>query len=563
MTRRIVAVLVLFKTELHQSSTYISLQEARSRIPDDTLDLLLLVQDNSPARAVPSLLPPNTRYVADPNNSGLASAYNRAWQTAVNEGYDWLLTLDQDTSLPQDTFLHFLRALDVVQTRPEIAAVVPKIMADRKVLSPHYFAAGALPRWFPEDFTGIPAQSVFAFNSGSLLRVASLRQIGGYLPDFWLDSSDLALFQRLNAYGKRVYLLGDLQLQHDFSLFKAQQKISVTRYRALLAAESAFWDLYRSGLGGLERTLRLVGRWIKHLVRQDSRELRILTQQQLASRLFRSRRSRLAQWRRSCVERLRTTHEEPKQAERLKVSVCMAAYRGARHIEAQLNTVIPQLTADDELVIVDDASQDGTWALLLEVQRRVMAQPAAPHFVLLRHSSNAGVVSTFEEALRNASGDILFLCDEDDLWTPDKVRKVLDVFAAQPETKVVSTAVSLIDERDNPLVDQSYLRHRQFTPNLFANLLHNQYQGSAMAFRASVLPEVLPFPKQKLFLHDAWIGTRNTLSGGRTVYLEEPLVLYRRHSGNFSRRLNRWKQLQLRVQFVVANLWRLLQRSTV
>lgn len=75
-----------------------------------------------------------------------------------------------------------------------------------------------------------------------------------------------------------------------------------------------------------------------------------------------------------------------------------------------------------------------------------------------------------------------------------------------------------------------------------------------MALRSSVLQYVLPFPKNKLFLHDAWIGLRTLLRGGKVRHLEEPLLLYRRHGSNVSRRLGRVDQIKLRLQLVMALL---------
>jgi hypothetical protein len=73
-----------------------------------------------------------------------------------------------------------------------------------------------------------------------------------------------------------------------------------------------------------------------------------------------------------------------------------------------------------------------------------------------------------------------------------------------------------------------------------------------MAFRASLTEHILPLPTGRLFLHDAWIGLCNTLAGGRTAYLDEPLLFYRRHNGNYSRRLSRFNQFRVRIELIAA-----------
>ena len=162
------------------------------------------------------------------------------------------------------------------------------------------------------------------------------------------------------------------------------------------------------------------------------------------------------------------------------------------------------------------------------------------------------MVKTFEHAVRAASGDILFLCDQDDLWAPNKVSRMMDVFASDPEAMIVTSKVRTIDENGNPIVQSVYSRPKPFTASVLGNLVSNRFQGAAMAFRAGLIPRILPFPQGFHLLHDAWIGTRNTLTRGKTVYLDEELLLYRRHSQNASRRLGTVEQILKRARLLCA-----------
>lgn len=559
MRRRIVAVIVLYHTLAEESVSYRSLLRAAQQIPAGELDLLVVLHDNTPGSAAPGGLPRNVVFCANATNSGLATAYNRALTIALEGGYEWLFTLDQDTRLPEDALRILMRTLTEIDQRPDVAAVVPQIRAAGRIVSPNYFAGGAWPRWFPPGFTGIPEKTVYAFNSGSLLRTAALRQCGGYSPWFWLDNSDSFLYRQLSKLGKRVYIAGALEVDHDFSMLNMRERMSPARYRTVLLAESAFWDLEMNPVAGFERTARLAGRLCKHLLRNDNAQLFRLTFQALLLRIFRSRRYRIARWRKATAERLDTSFHgwSPPRA---KVSVCMAAYNGERFVNAQLRSILPQLVSGDEIMIVDDASSDGTLEQIRQLQHEAEGDPGAPRILLLEHRTNRGVVRTFEDALRSATGDILFLCDDDDLWAPDRVRKVLEVFAGHRATQLVSTGLTLIDENDQSTSDAEFLSNRHFTANLAANFLHNQFQGSAMAFRSTLLHAVLPIPANRLFLHDAWIGAWNSLAGGGTAYIDQPLLLYRRHARNYTRRLGGWKQVQRRLQLLAALLLRAAHR---
>ncbi len=560
MKRRILAVIVLYKMTPEESISYRSLLHAVECIAADQLDLALLLHDNTPGAVAPLNLPPNVTYWNDGSNSGLASAYNHALTVALDLDYEWLLTLDQDTELPSNSLAMLLAILAELESRPEVAAVAPEIHSAGRIVSPNYFAGGAFPRWFVPGYTGIPEQTVYAFNSGSLIRTAALRQIGGYSPWFWLDNSDSYLYRQLAKYGKRVYVAGSLKIDHDFSMLNMQERISPERYRTILLSESAFWDMEMNSVAGFERTARLIGRLGKHALRGDSKELRRLTREALWLRLFRSRKSRLARWRAAVRERLGSEPRRLALQERPKVSVCMAACNGARHIEAQLRSILPQLASGDEIILVQDAPSDHALAIVQRLKQELLHDASAPQLLILSHRTNAGATRAFEQAIRSATGDIIFLCGDDDLWAPDRVSKVLQVFAGDPRTRIVTTGLSLIDENGQPILDSEFLNHRQLSSNFFANLLHNQFQAPVMALRSSLLQDVLPFPHDSLFLHDVWIGTRNTLAGGKAVFLDEPLLLYRRSRGNNHRKMGLFKQLLLGVQLVSTHLVRRFQR---
>jgi len=247
---------------------------------------------------------------------------------------------------------------------------------------------------------------------------------------------------------------------------------------------------------------------------------------------------------------MKVTEERAQKSQRPlwdpRISVCMAAYNGGPFVEAQLQSILTQLRTIDEVVIVDDGSKDDTVARIQKL--------GDARLRLLRHQRNAGVLATFEDALRSATGEILFLADDDDVWAPTKVRRFMDVFLRDPNVEIVSSRVRMIDEHDRQLPHSRINREGRFRAGFWRNLYMNHYQGSAMAVRASLLGRVLPFPAQDSFLHDAWIGTRNDLLGGRAVFIEEDLLFYRRHSKNASQTKSLGRQIQTRVDLLLAHL---------
>lgn len=231
---------------------------------------------------------------------------------------------------------------------------------------------------------------------------------------------------------------------------------------------------------------------------------------------------------------------------RPSVSICMAAYNGERYITPQLQSILGQLSDNDEVVVVDDHSTDDT-------RNRVRA--FRDHRIrLIEHEVNQGILSTFEDALRSASNDILFLSDQDDLWIADKIETVCRAFSAHPEVTLVVTDSSLINADGSMLLESFLGRYGPFRPGFWANLLRNRYGGHNLAFRVSILPDILPLPRKYHVLHDHWIGLRHGLVYGDALYIDRPMTLSRRHNSTATgrKRSSTFQKLRTRLGLLFA-----------
>jgi glycosyltransferase involved in cell wall biosynthesis len=206
------------------------------------------------------------------------------------------------------------------------------------------------------------------------------------------------------------------------------------------------------------------------------------------------------------------------------ISVCMSTYNGSLYIERQLGSILCQLGKDDEVILVDDHSTDAT----LEVIEKLSDK----RIKIYRNGSNEGVLRTFERAIRLASGDIIFLSDQDDIWYPEKVGRFLQVFDGQPDVTLVLSDAKVINDVDEDVAESFFEARGGFTPGLWHNIAKNKYLGCTMAFRRSMVDKFLPFPKD-IPMHDMWIGCVNSLYG-KSIFLDTPLMGYRRHQHNVS-----------------------------
>ena len=142
------------------------------------------------------------------------------------------------------------------------------------------------------------------------------------------------------------------------------------------------------------------------------------------------------------------------------------------------------------------------------------------------------MVPAFERALSLARGDIVFLSDQDDVWLPGKVVKVLDVFASNPSVTMIVSDALVIDQQGRTLNESFFSIRGRFASGFIHNFIKNKYLGCTLSFRRTMLRHFLPIPRD-VPMHDIWFGLLNAIYG-KTWFIDEPLIAYRRHPRNAS-----------------------------
>jgi glycosyltransferase involved in cell wall biosynthesis len=203
-----------------------------------------------------------------------------------------------------------------------------------------------------------------------------------------------------------------------------------------------------------------------------------------------------------------------------RISVCMATFNGEKYILDQLLSIIKQLEPLDEIIISDDSSTDGTIDIIKSI--------GDSRIKLIEDQKFHSAIFNFENALKHASNDLIFLSDQDDLWVENKVKVMKEALA---NYDMVVCDCSIIDENNNVL-EKSYFNLVNSAPGIIRNLRKNTYFGCCMAFKIEVLRKALPFPKD-IPMHDIWLGFISDIYFS-AVFLAEPLTFYRKHSSNAS-----------------------------
>ena len=207
------------------------------------------------------------------------------------------------------------------------------------------------------------------------------------------------------------------------------------------------------------------------------------------------------------------------------VTVLVIAYRMATTIEATLRSVLAQ-TIPSEIVVSDDSSGDGS----LDIAASVLSDYRGPHRVRVRSTArNRGLCAHLNELAAETTGDILMFASGDDISYPQRVRRIAETFAANPDAQLVASGVDDIDASGAIIarsvralperVDQRWFLRRG---RLMTAV------GASMGIRRELLTK---FPPLSGVVEDNMLSLRAALAGD-CLCLQEPLIGYRRHDNN-------------------------------
>ncbi|MDX6190115.1 glycosyltransferase [Flavobacterium sp. Fl-318] len=235
----------------------------------------------------------------------------------------------------------------------------------------------------------------------------------------------------------------------------------------------------------------------------------------------------------------------------------MATYNGSNYIKNQVFSILKQLKENDELVISDDGSTDNTLDIIRSFDDR--------RIVILNHKRNESirkttyphylVSSNYENALKHAKGDLIFLADQDDIWMNNKIEIMTNYLK---NYSLVMSDCSVINESD-VIFSDSFFSNIHLPRGLFLNITKPIYHGCCMAFRREVLDLALPFPRQTI-LHDTWIGVIAE-NFSDVKFIDDKLVRYRRHFNNSSFSGGKSKNsIYFKMMYRVKFLWQVIER---
>jgi glycosyltransferase involved in cell wall biosynthesis len=218
------------------------------------------------------------------------------------------------------------------------------------------------------------------------------------------------------------------------------------------------------------------------------------------------------------------------------VAVVLSCYNSPL-IEPQIESILKQSEPADQVIIVDDSTDTS----IIEIIRRAVERLGrlGDTVQIVRNERNLGMRASYEKGLQLVRTEVVALCDHDDIWFPQKLAVVRDAFVASATVGVVHDVVLFGGEGSpvgpvGPRLSEvtgwrSHRRHNRRAVPAATLLRKNRFSGTALAVRTELIDNVLPFPND--IFPDHWIAMV-AVAKGDLMWLDEPLVHYRRHDGN-------------------------------
>lgn len=222
-----------------------------------------------------------------------------------------------------------------------------------------------------------------------------------------------------------------------------------------------------------------------------------------------------------------------------RISIVLCTYNGQAYLPEQLASLARQQRPPDELIVADDQSTDATPEIV-----RAFATTAPFPVRFLQNAENLGLNRNFADAFARAEGDLVFFCDQDDVWHPQKLARFATAFALDPQVGLVFCDARVVSPQLAPL-GHTHWQSVDFTPALQARFRHDPQDqrpytagafevlsrhcfvaGATAAVRRATRDAILPWPQEWAF--DAWAAMVSA-SLWRTRIIPEPLNDYRQH----------------------------------
>lgn len=206
------------------------------------------------------------------------------------------------------------------------------------------------------------------------------------------------------------------------------------------------------------------------------------------------------------------------------VSIVVATLNGEKYLKKQLESLNNLTYENKEIIISDDGSIDDTISIIEEFGQK-------SKITFVKNRKQHGINGNFSNAIQYAKGEYIALCDQDDIWLPDKLEQLVEHI---DDFDLIHGGVLVIDENDSIHPDQAiqqlYVVDKTKQYHFTDYIKTNHALGCTMLIRTSFLKRIMPIPSDAIF-HDWWIVLCAIKKSG-IVFLDQPVIQYRQHHTN-------------------------------
>lgn len=217
-----------------------------------------------------------------------------------------------------------------------------------------------------------------------------------------------------------------------------------------------------------------------------------------------------------------------------KVDILLGTYNGAKYLPELLESLENQTYTHWKLLVRDDCSKDDTNNIILKFKQKYPEKVE----VIDNEGKNLGACKNFLKILEFSKGEYVFFCDQDDVWLPDKlekmVRKANEIESKYPDIPfLIHHDLVVVDENLN-IIGDSFWRYQYIKPDFCKTLprllVTNSVTGCATLINKKLKEIILPAP-DGVIMHDWWIALTAS-AFGQIFWIPDRLVLYRQHGKN-------------------------------
>ena len=217
----------------------------------------------------------------------------------------------------------------------------------------------------------------------------------------------------------------------------------------------------------------------------------------------------------------------------MKISIVMTTYNGEKYVEEQLNSIRMQTRKADEVLIFDDLSSDDTVRLI----QRYIDSNKLNNWKAMVNTVNKGWRKNFFDGIQEASGDVIFLCDQDDIWVPDKIEKMVQVLEQNEKINVLASDYSIKLEGEKRSNYQSAAKRMKIMGKIEMIPFDQKWYyvtrpGSTYCFRKAFFEEIKKDWNVNL-AHDCNLWYFASAKGEMAIY-HYVTMTFRRHGDNAS-----------------------------